>query len=95
MKHGDKNTKNFHSKASQCRRKNHIHGIKNANEQWVEEVEEIVEVATNYFDSLFNAGVCDQIQEYLNVVAYQITPDIIKYCPVNLLLMRLKRRCFK
>ena len=31
------------------------------NGEWVEEVEEIAEVATNYFDSLFNAGVCDQI----------------------------------
>ena len=42
----------------------------------MEEVEEIVEVATNYFDSLFNAGVCDQIQECLNAVEHRITPDI-------------------
>ena len=39
-------------------------------------MEEIAEVATNYFDSLFNAVVCDQIHECLNVVAHQITPDM-------------------
>ena len=76
MKHGDKNTKNFHSKASQRRRRNHIHGIKNANEQWVKKMEEIAKIANNYFDSLLNAGVCDQIQEYLNAVAHWITPDM-------------------
>ena len=59
LKHVNKNTKNFHSKASQRRRRNHIHGIKNVNGEWVEEVEKIAEVVTNYFDSLFNVGVCD------------------------------------
>ena len=58
---GTKIQKKFHSKASQRRRRNHILGIKNANEPWVEDVEEIAEVAINYFDSFFNAGVCDQI----------------------------------
>ena len=29
------------------------------NGEWVEEVEKIAEVVTNYFDSLFNVGVCD------------------------------------
>ena len=42
----------------------------------MEEVEEIAKVATNYFDSLFNAGVCDQIQECLNAVEHRITPDM-------------------
>ena len=39
-------------------------------------MEEIAKVATNYFDSLFNAGVCDQIQECLNAVEHRITPDM-------------------
>ena len=42
----------------------------------MEEVEKIAEVATNYFASLFNASVCDQIQDCLNTVAHRITPDM-------------------
>ena len=32
LKHGDKNKKNFHSKASQHRRRNHIQRIKNLDD---------------------------------------------------------------
>ena len=56
---GTKKQKKNHSKASQGRRRNHIHGVKDGNGEWTEEVEKIAEVATNYFASLFNAGVCD------------------------------------
>ena len=62
LKHGDRNTKFFHSKASQRRRMNYIEGIKNANGVWVEEVEEVAEVASDYFMNIFTAGTCDRMQ---------------------------------
>ena len=52
MKHGDRNMKFFHSKATQRMKKNHISSIQNAHGQWVEELEEVVEVALDYFDNL-------------------------------------------
>ena len=58
LKHGDKNTKFFHSKASQQRRRNYIQGVKNSDGDWVEEVEDISQVAINYFENLFRAGTC-------------------------------------
>ena len=43
---------------------------------WVEEKEDIVEVATNYFDSFFNASACSQMDECLNTVLHKVTPDM-------------------
>ena len=68
LKHGDKNTKFFHSKATQRRKKNHISGIQNSQGQWVEDLEEVVVVVSAYFDNLFSAGVANQMEEYLNKV---------------------------
>ena len=53
LKHGDKNTKYFHSKASQRQRRNYVKGIRSEQGLWVEEMEEIAIVATDYFDNLF------------------------------------------
>ena len=78
LKHGDRNTKFFHSKASQRRRMNYIKGIKNANGVWVEEVEEVVEVASDYFMNIFTAGTCDRIEECLNIVNHKITDDMLE-----------------
>ena len=59
LKHGDRNIKFFHAKASQRRRKNFMKGIRNSQGQWVENLEEVVQVASDYFDNLFQAGVGD------------------------------------
>ena len=68
LKHGDRNTKFFHSKASQRRRRNYIEGIKDANGVWVEEVEAVAKVASDYFMNIFNAGTCDRMEECLSTV---------------------------
>jgi len=76
LKYCDKNTKIFHSKASQRRQRNHIKGIKNGEGQWVEDMEDIVNVAIEYFDNLFCAGSCDQMEECLNAVSCKVTPKM-------------------
>ena len=69
LKHGDRNTKFFHSKASQRRRWNYIEGIKDANGVWV---------ASDYFMNIFNAGTCDRMEECLNTVNQKITDDMLE-----------------
>ena len=76
MKHGDRNTKFFHSKATQRRKKNHISGIQNAHGQWVEELEEVVEVASDYFDNLFSADAANQMEECLNAIPNKVTDNM-------------------
>ena len=68
--------KKIHAKASQRRRRNRIQEIKNMDGNWVEEKEDIVEVAINYFDSLFSADACSQMDECLNTVLHKVTPDM-------------------
>ncbi|KAL4610617.1 hypothetical protein ACB092_08G063900 [Castanea dentata] len=58
------------------RRRNHIKSIKNAQGKWVEEVEDVAMVATDYFDNLFCVGSCDQMEECLNAVPSKVTLDM-------------------
>ena len=76
LKHGNKNIKFFHSKASQRKRRNFIQGIDHEN-NWVGENKKIAGVATNYFENMFKAGVCDWIEECHDAVHCWITPDML------------------
>ena len=68
----------FHSKASQRRRRNFIKGIKNDNGDWVEEVDEVAEVASDYFMNIFKAGTYDRMEECLNAVHQRLTADMLE-----------------
>ena len=76
LKHGDKNTKFFHSKASQRKWRNYIQSIKNADDVWVEEEDDIAGVVVEYFENLFKAGTCERVEECLNTVTPKITPNM-------------------
>ena len=39
-------------------------------------MEDIVKVASDYFDNLFSAGPHDQMEECVNVVSRKVTPDM-------------------
>ena len=39
-------------------------------------MEDIANVATSYFDNLFCAGTCDQMEECLNVDPRKVTPNM-------------------
>lgn len=76
LKYRDKNTKFFHSKASQQQWRNFIHGIRDQEQNWVEKVEEIAEVATTYFESIYSSGGNNRMEECLDTVPWKVTLDM-------------------
>ena len=45
----------------------------------MEELEEVVRVASAYFDNLFQAGAEDQMEECLNAVQSKVTDDMQEF----------------
>ncbi|XP_075668611.1 uncharacterized protein LOC142638468 [Castanea sativa] len=95
MKHGDRNTKFFHAKASQRRRKNYINGIRNSQWMWVENLKEVVEVASDYCDNLFQAGVGDQMEECLDAVESRVTDDMREFLSTQFTTKEVKVALFQ
>ena len=77
LKLGDKNKKYFHSKASQQRRRNFIQGVQNSRGVWVDRIEDVAEVAVQYFENLFSSGTCDRVEDCLNAVKHRLSSDML------------------
>ena len=76
LKYEDKNIKIFHSKASQRRWRNFIKGVRDQQNNWVKEIEDIVGVATNYLKTIFKASDCSWMDECLSAVPQNVTTDM-------------------
>ena len=55
VRHGDKNTKYFHHKASQRKKRNYVKGLYNDNESWRDDMDGIECIFTSDFDSIFTS----------------------------------------
>ena len=73
MKGGDRNTKFFHSVASERKKNNHIERLKREDGGVVVEEEAKKEVATNYFTSLFMSSAGARVEELLSHVDSRVT----------------------
>ena len=67
----------FYSKASQRHRKNFIQGIKNFGGVWVDRIEDVAEVAVQYFENLFSSGTCDWVEDCLNAVNHRLSSNML------------------
>jgi hypothetical protein len=76
MREGDRNTKYFHSFASERRRKNRITKLRTEDGGVVEEGEAMKEVATNYFLNLFSSSTGTRMNELLECIDRRVTPEM-------------------
>ena len=71
---GDKNTKFFHLRASQRRRKNRIIKLKKANGQCTENESEMGAMASEFYKTLYSSEGTTEMDQVLNTVPVKVTP---------------------
>ncbi|KAK6126675.1 hypothetical protein DH2020_039583 [Rehmannia glutinosa] len=89
LKVGDRNTRFFHQKVSQRRKRNTIERIKNSKGDWCETEEEIAKVMVEYFHDMYksvepsdNSSVLDSVEPRPSGLlgSYELIPEDLKVC---------------
>ena len=70
---GDRNTKYFHSKALDRRRKNTINCIMDEEGVWHDSSDSIAEVAVSYFKNLYSSAYPTRIPDVLDSIPTKVT----------------------
>ena len=43
---------------------------------WVDQIEDVADLATNHFEDIFKASTCDRLEECLNAVSHKMTSNM-------------------
>ncbi|XP_051221114.1 uncharacterized protein [Lolium perenne] len=76
LQHGDQNTAFFHRFASGRRKRNFIKYLKNDSGEVTEDQDQIMDLASNYFQTLFTAEVQDPDPTVINKVLPSVTTEM-------------------
>jgi hypothetical protein len=76
LKHGDQNTAFFHRPASERRKRNHINQLKTDTGDIIDDQDQLLDLASNYFQHLFTAEVQEPNQAVLDKVVPCVTHDM-------------------
>ena len=73
---GDKNIRFFHQRASYWRQKNHVEGLVDADGMWQTEKNKVVEIAMDYYRTLFTTSATNHMTEVMDKVDRVVTDDL-------------------
>lgn len=73
---GDKNTKFFHQRASQRRRKNNIKGLLDRNGVWQTGVDRVATIAEEYYKNLFTSSNHLDMERVIESVDHVVTKEM-------------------
>ena len=74
LREGDQNTKFFHATTKQRRARNRVTKLRKSAGVWAETEEDIEEVATRYFQTLFTSSDPSDFDESLKYITEKVTP---------------------
>ena len=72
----DRNTKYFHTRTSDRRRKNTISYIMDEIGNWHDSIDGIAEVAVSYFKNIYSSSYPTRISEVLNTIPTKVTEEM-------------------
>ena len=73
---GNRNTKYFHHRASERRRKNAIVGLWNDEGGWCDSKEEIVRTVTGYFEDIYSSSNLSRLEEATNLIPTKVSEEM-------------------
>ncbi|XP_075665701.1 uncharacterized protein LOC142635432 [Castanea sativa] len=76
LKEGDKNTKFFHTQASERRKQNTILGIEDSQGRWCNERDSIAQVAVEYFETIYETNSPTLIHEIIAAIPTKVIAEM-------------------
>ena len=73
---GDRNTKYFHSKASERKKKNTILGLQNEEGNWCSSKDDIASIVVSYFEKLYATSFPSNITEVTATIPAKVTSEM-------------------
>lgn len=92
---GDKNTRFFHLRASQRRRRNKISKLTRADGTIIEDEKELGEMASSFYKELYSSEGTTEMERVLETVPTKVTSMMNNELPPNLREKRSERHCFR
>ncbi|KAL5574782.1 hypothetical protein UlMin_016481 [Ulmus minor] len=78
LAHGDRNSKKFHLKASERKRKNGIKGLFNSSGEWCTGMDDILDITSRYFQNIFSSSTpsMSDMDSVMSCVTPQVTREM-------------------